>query len=57
MALTNEEVKIIKNIREFYFVSNRIRLLTNYFSPKIKQDPSRFDGETILSIYKLAGLE
>ena len=57
MALTYKEISEIRKIRKLYDIHNRIKPLVNYLSSKIKQDPLRFDGETILSIYKLAGLE
>lgn len=57
MTLANEEIKTTKKTRRLYCINNRIKPLVDYFSPKIKQDPLRFDGETILSIYRLAGLE
>lgn len=56
MALTNEEIKTLKS---FYYLRkdvNAMKLVEEYMTPIVENDPLRFDGATILSMYKLAGL-
>lgn len=57
MALTNEEIKTLKSFYHLHKEVDVMELVEDYMTPIIEKDPLRFDGETILNIYKLAGLQ